>query len=135
MVDRCVGPLASRMTAFQGPSGNPLLSTTVPNSDSPGLSGETSSTGKDPLRIPPGPFERVRLPMMSSGPWPLLWTVAATDGAPVAERRAVSPATVKLGGGVPPGPIEMYMRTPTRFTRVTPASADDGAETSAQMTA
>ena len=72
---------------------------------------------------------------MLSVRWPLLWMFATTVGSPLAERSAVSGPIVKFDRGAPPGPIEMYIRMPTRFTSVTPPADGAGAETSAQMTA
>lgn len=45
VADRAVGPLTSLMAAFQGPSGNCLLSTAVASSDRPGASDELRVTG------------------------------------------------------------------------------------------
>jgi hypothetical protein len=66
---------------------------------------------------------------------PLLVIRADTMGCPFAERPATSEPIVKVGGGAPPGPIEMYIRMPTRFTRVTPPAAGARSDTSPQTTA
>ena len=75
------------------------------------------------------------MPLMSSVRRPLLRTFAMTNGRPVAERFAVSERIVKFDRAEPPGPIETYIRTPTRLTSLTPPATEDGVETSAQMTA
>jgi hypothetical protein len=72
---------------------------------------------------------------MSIVRWPLLWIVATTSGSPEAERSAVSELIAKFDGGAPPGPTEMYIRMPTRFTSVTPPVTGARADTSAQTTA
>ena len=95
----------------------------------------TGVTGNGPARSAPGPFDSVSVPWMSSVLRPPLLIFATTSGAPVAARSAVSEAIANLAGAAPPGPIEMYIRTPTRFTSVTPPPAGAAADTSAQMTA
>ncbi len=45
VANRTVGPLTSRTAAFQGPSGNCLLSTAAASSDRPGASDELRVTG------------------------------------------------------------------------------------------
>jgi hypothetical protein len=58
---------------------------------------------------------------------------ATTSRDPVVEVVALSEPILNCAGGAPPGPIDTYMRMPTRFTRVTPPVT--GADTSAQTTA
>jgi hypothetical protein len=60
----------------------------------------------------------VELPLTSIVRWPLLRISPTMSGCPVAERFAVSEPTVKSAGGAPPGPIERYTRTPTRWRSV-----------------
>ena len=111
-----------------------MSSCTVADAEALGASAK-SLTGNGPARRPPGPFVRVRLPLMSSVRRPVLWTTARTSGAPVLERSALSEPIAKFAGSAPPVPIETYIRTPTRFTSVTPPPAGAGADTSAQTTA
>jgi hypothetical protein len=66
---------------------------------------------------------------------PLLRTRATTSGSPVADRSALGELIAKFDGGRPPGPIERYIRTPTRFTSRTPPAAGAAVDTSAQITA
>jgi hypothetical protein len=80
-------------------------------------------------------LESVRLPLRSSVLWPLLWTFATTRASPVTERSAASDPITKFEAGAPPSPIERYILTPTRFTRVMPPAAFGDADTAAQTTA
>src|SRR5205085_12064004 len=93
-----------------------------------------SVTGNGPARSPPGPFVSVRRPARSIVRPPLLWMPATTSRPPVAERFASSGPIAKSAADPPPGPIARYMRTPTRFTSVTPPEFGAGEDTSAQIT-
>ena len=85
--------------------------------------------------MPPGPLESVRVPLIASVVPPSLSTFATTSGRPVSDRSAVNAPIAKLGPAVPPDPIEMYIRTPTRLTIRTPPVGLAGPDTSAQITA
>ena len=93
---RWTEPLLSRNLARHGPRGSCLSSRTVSRSELPGARAVRSLTGNGPARRPPGPPERVSVPLMSSVRPPLLRTFAITSGRPVAERFAVSERIVKF---------------------------------------
>ena len=131
--DRSRAPLVIPRSARQGPRGSSEPSCTAMGSDAPGASNVPSVAAIGPARSPSGPSVSMSVPLRSSVPWPLLWTFATTTEPPVAERSAVSDPTAKFEGGAPPGPIERYIRTPTRLTRVIPPAG--GADTSAHRTA
>jgi hypothetical protein len=76
----------------------------------------------------------MRVPPRSSVLPPPLWTAETTRDSPVVERRALRDPMAKVDEGAPPGPTDMYIRTPTLFTRVTPPSVAGRADTSAQDT-
>jgi hypothetical protein len=58
-----------------------------------------------------------------------------TRESPDDERAVVSGPSAKFDGGAPPGPIDRYIRTPTRLTSVIPCPLGGAAETVAQTTA
>lgn len=119
--------------ACHGPAAIPGSRSTVTGAVSPGASVVPTSMSNGPARVPPGPSSSRRLPVRSSARCPVFSTLAVTTGRPSSPRDAVNDRISKSDGGSPAGPIETYMRTPTRCTVAMPPPGA-GARASAQTT-